>query len=171
MSVRSYAQYMEEAYLIFELYNYQHSLKKQYAGTRKFFVADNGMRNAVSLRFSGDWGRMLENLVFIELKRRGHAVYFWREEEECDFLIEMKGRLVEAIQCSCTIGENNREREIAGLTAAMDHWDIDAGMIITYNQEGELETSGGRKVHLIPAWKWLIGNMPSSMQPSKTAPL
>ena len=39
MSVRSYVQYMEEAYLIFELCNYSQSLKKQYAGTKKFYVA------------------------------------------------------------------------------------------------------------------------------------
>lgn len=165
MSVRSYAHYMEEAYLLFEMFNYQHSLKKQYAGTRKFFVVDNGMRNAVSFRFSGDWGRMLENLVFIELKRRGLSVYFWREDGECDFLVEKKGRIMEAIQCSCTIGEKNREREISGLLAAMDRWKIDSGMMITYTHEEELDLPGGRKVRLIPAWKWLTGNMPPSIQP------
>lgn len=160
MSARSYARYMEEAYLVFELFNYQHSLKKQYAGTRKFFVADNGMRNAVSLRFSGDWGRMLENLVFIELKRRGYSVYFWRDDRECDFLIEEKGRLTQAVQCSCTIDENNREREVAGLIAAMDQWNIESGTIITYNQEGELDAPGQRTLRLVPAWKWLIKDMP-----------
>lgn len=155
MSVRSYVRYMEEAYLVFELYNYNRSLKKQYAGTKKFYVADNGMRNAVSLRFSGDWGRMLENLVFLELKRRGSVLYFWREKEECDFILEEKGRLVEAIQCSCEIGEENRRREISGLVAAMDRWEIGSGTILTYNQEGELQAGKGRRVRLVPAWKWL----------------
>jgi len=156
MSVRSYVQYMEEAYLIFKLCNYSRSLKKQYAGTKKFYVADNGMRNAVSLRFSGDWGRMLENLVFLELKRRGRSCYFWKEKEECDFLIEEKGQLVAAIQCSCKVSEENRKREISGLVAAMDRWEIESGSIITYTQEGEIQVPGSRTVHLIPAWKWLI---------------
>jgi len=139
MSARSFARYLEEAYLVFELYNYQYSLKKQYTGTRKFFVIDNGMRNAVSLRFSGDRGRMLEDLVFIELKRRGNPVYFWREDRECDFLVEKGGRPAEAIQCSCTISGSSREREIAGVVAAMDRFGIDEGTIITYDQEGEVE--------------------------------
>lgn len=160
MSVRSYVQYMEEAYLIFELCNYSQSLKKQYAGTKKFYVADNGMRNAVSLRFSGDWGRMLENLVFLELKRRGISCYFWREKEECDFLLENKGQLVAAIQCSCKVSEENRKREISGLVAAMDRWSIDSGTIITYNQEEEIRIQGSRAVQLVPAWKWLIADIP-----------
>ena len=156
MSARSYVQYLEEAYLVFEMLNYNRSLKKQYAGTKKFYVIDNGMRNAVSYRFSGDWGRMLENLVFIELKRRGKIHYFWREKEECDFVIEEKGHLITAIQCACRIGETNQEREVLGLLAAMNQWNIDEGILITYNQEGELPTGGTRKVNMVPAWKWLI---------------
>ncbi|MFA5296293.1 MAG: ATP-binding protein [Methanoregulaceae archaeon] len=160
MSVRSYVQYLGEAYLVFELFNYSPSLKKQYAGTKKFYVADNGIRNAVSLRFSGDWRRMLENLVFLELRRRGEVCYFWREKLECDFLIEKKGRLVAALQCSCTIGEENRKRELSGLSAAMDRWDIGTGTIITYNQEGEVQLPEGRTANLVPAWKWLTGTDP-----------
>ena len=165
MSVRSYVQYLEEACLVFELYQYSPSRKKQYAGPKKFYVADNGMRNAVSLRFSGDWGRMLENLVFLELKRRGEVCYFWRDKEECDFLIEEKGQIRAALQCSCTIGDENRRRELAGLTAAMDRWSIESGTIITYNQEGELQIPGDRNVRLIPAWKWLTGTIPLLPEP------
>lgn len=168
MSVRSYARYMEEAYLLFELFNYRHSLKEQYAGTRKFFVVDNGMRNVVSFRFSGDRGRMLENLVFIELKRRGHPVFFWREKRECDFLIEKEGRIAEAIQCTWTLDEENREREIQGLIEAMERFGAGRGMIITYNEEGVLEGPGGRPVRIVPAWKWLIGDPFSS--PSLPSP-
>jgi len=43
MSSRSYAPYMEETNLVFELFNYQHSLEKQYAGTKRFLVADKGI--------------------------------------------------------------------------------------------------------------------------------
>jgi hypothetical protein len=62
------------------------------------------------------------------------------------------------------IDEKNREREISGLLAAMDRWKIDSGMIITYNQDEELESSGSRIVRLIPAWKWLLENLPTSIQ-------
>ena len=57
-------------------------------------------------------------------------------------------------------GELNRRRELAGLTAAMDRWGIGRGAIITYNQEGELQIPGDRRVRLIPAWKWLTGTIP-----------
>ena len=156
MSVRSYIGFLEEAYLIFELFKYDFSLKKQYANPKKIYVIDNGMRNAVSFRFSGDNGRLLENLVFIELKRRHDSVYYYRRKHECDFVTEDKGMISYAIQVCFELNTTNREREVNGLLEAKNDLGIEQGMILTYNQDEKITTGEGLDIVVVPVWRWLL---------------
>jgi len=156
MSVRSYIGFLEESYLIFELFKYDFSLKKQYANPKKIYVIDNGMRNAVSFRFSGDSGRLLENLVFIELKRRNAGVYYYRKKHECDFITEYKGALSSAIQVCFELNAANREREVNGILEAMKELGIKQGMILTYNQEEKIPVDKGSDIVVVPVWRWLL---------------
>ncbi|MCX6308922.1 MAG: ATP-binding protein, partial [Bacteroidia bacterium] len=73
-STKNYLSYMEEAFLLFQTPKYDYSLKKQYVSNKKIYCIDNGLSNRVAFRFSQDSGRLLENLVFIELLRRGFQV-------------------------------------------------------------------------------------------------
>jgi predicted AAA+ superfamily ATPase len=154
MSVRSHISFLEESYLLFELFKFDYSLKKQHVNNKKIYAIDNGMRNAVAFRFSGDSGRLLENLIFIELKRRGCQLYYHREKNECDFIIEEKNRPVEAIQV-CYNLKDSFDRELRGIESAFSLLPVKTGTIITYSEEDEEEISG-RKVKIIPAWKWLL---------------
>jgi predicted AAA+ superfamily ATPase len=156
MSVRSYIGFLEESYLIFELFKYDFSLKKQYANPKKIYVIDNGVRNAVSFRFSGDNGRLLENLVFIELKRRNAGVYYYRRKHECDFVTEDKGIPSSAIQVCFELNAANRERELNGLREAMKELGIRQGMILTYNQEEKIPAGEGPGIVVVPVWRWLL---------------
>ncbi len=70
-TVRNYIRNFSDADLIFECFSYNFSLKRQYHGPKKAYVIDSGMRNLLSLKFSEDRGRSLENQVYIELLRRG----------------------------------------------------------------------------------------------------
>ena len=92
VSVRDYVGFLEQAYLIFEIFRHDFSLKKQYVSDKKLYCIDTGLRNAVAFRFSDDKGRLLENLVLIELLRRNKSVYFFKNPKECDFVIEERGR-------------------------------------------------------------------------------
>lgn len=159
VSVRDYVGFLEEAYLIFEIFRYDPSLKKQHIHEKKLYCIDTGMRNAVAFRFSGDRGRSLENLVLIELLRRKKAVYFCKNPQECDFITEEKGKITEAIQVCFELTADNREREVAGLMSAMDTHGLASGTILTYNQE-ETITRGGAEITVLPAWRWLTGYQP-----------
>ncbi len=156
MSVRSYIGYLEESYLVFEVYKYDYSLKKQHISNKKLYVIDNGMRNAVSFRFSNDTGKMLENLVFIELKRRGYGVFFFRNRAKCDFVIEERGRITMAVQVCFELTDENREREIHDLTEAMRVLGVQNGLILTYNQKDVITTQDGVKITVQPVWQWLL---------------
>ena len=155
VSVRDYVGFLEEAYLIFECFRYDYSLKKQYVNEKKLYCIDTGMRNAVAFRFSDDKGRMLENLVYIELLRRGKSVYFFKNPRECDFIMEERGTVTGAIQVCFELDRENRGRELGGLTGAIGAHGLDGGIILTYNQE-ETIMNGDSAISVPPVWKWLI---------------
>ena len=155
-SVRDYLGFLREAYLVFEIFRYDYSLKKQHVNEKKCCAVDNGMRNAVAFRFSEDRGRLLENLVFIELSRRGESVYFFKDSGECDFIIEDRGKIISAVQVCFNLVLENRERELSGLVKTTQAFHLDEGVILTYNQE-ETILYEGVSIRIEPAWMWLLG--------------
>ena len=155
VSVRDYVGFLEEAFLVFELFKYDYSLKKQYVNNKKIYVIDNGMRNAVAFQFSDDRGRMLENCVFIELLRRNAPVYFFKNTGECDFVTEDHGKVTAAFQVCYDLSQKNRDRELEGLTSAMLTLGIKNGIILTYHQE-ETIAYKGFSLQVLPVWRWLL---------------
>ena len=155
VSVRDYVGFLEQAYLIIEVFRHDFSLKKQYVSDKKLYCIDTGLRNAVAFRFSDDRGRLLENLVLIELLRRNKSVYFFKNPKECDFITEERGTITGAIQVCYELTQENRDRELGGLMSAMQVHGLEEGLILTYLQE-ETITQDGSLIQLLPAWKWLI---------------
>lgn len=155
-SVKNYIEFMRESFLVFELYKYDYSLKKQFVSDKKIYVIDNGLRNAVAFYFSEDLGRMLENLVFMELKRRGKKLYYFKDKKECDFLIKEKSKIVEALQVSKDMQTGaNEDREFDGLIEAMKKFDLKKGTVLTeYNED--IIKRDGFKINIVPIWKWLL---------------
>ena len=155
-SVKNYVEFMQESFLIFELYKYDFSLKKQFVSDKKMYVIDNGLRNAVSFSFSEDFGRLLENLVFIELKRRGKEIYYFKGKKESDFLIKEKSKIIQVLQVSRDLQAGvNEERELAGLVEALKEFNLKEGTILTQYQEEVLKIDDFT-IKVIPVWKWLI---------------
>jgi uncharacterized protein len=148
-SLYKYMEHGEDAYVVFTLHNFSESISNQ--GAKKSYCIDTGMSSLLSFTLSKDFGRLLENIVFLELKRRGKNIFFYRNKHECDFVIKEKEKIGEAIQVCYTLDEQNREREFEGLKGAMECFDLKKGTIITSDQE---ETIGNIKI--IPAWKWLL---------------
>ena len=155
VSVRDYVGFLEEAFLVFEIFKYDYSLKKQYVNDKKIYVIDNGMRNAVAFQFSDDRGRLLENCVFIDLLRRNAPVYFFKNTGECDFVTEDHGKVTAALQVCYELSQKNRDRELDGLTSAMLTLGIKNGIILTYHQE-ETIVHNGFSLHVLPVWQWLL---------------
>lgn len=155
-SVKNYIDFMREAYLLFELPKYDYSLKKQVSSGKKIYAVDNGLRNAVSFYFSEDEGRLLENLVFIELKRRGEEIFYFKGKNECDFIIRRGLKIAEAIQVSRELKRGiSEEREINGIMEAVKSFKLKTGTILTGHQEDTL-IKDGITLKLVPVWKWLI---------------
>lgn len=157
MSVRKHIGFMAEAYLVFELMKYNYSLKKQFISDKKIFVIDNGLRNEIAFSVSEDKGRLLENQVFIELKRRGREIYYFKNKKECDFLVKDKNRITSAMQVTASLGNENQERETGGLLEALKAFHLKNGLILTINQEKTIKQNG-KVIEIKPLWKWLLNN-------------
>lgn len=154
-SVKNYIEFIQESFLVFELYKYDYSLKKQYVSNKKIYIIDNGIRNVIAFSFSADSGKLLENLVFLELKRRGQEIYYFKDKKECDFAIQEKNRIKTVIQVTDNLNDGDRDRELSGLLAAMEKFKLEGGLILTKNQE-EIIKKKNLIINVIPVWKWLL---------------
>ena len=150
-TVISYISYFEETYLLFTIPRFSYSYKKQLVNPKKTYVIDVGLARANSVSFSEDNGRILENIVFLKLRRKHKDIYYFKENNECDFLIKEKGKIIRAVQVCYELNEENKNRELNGLKEAMEEFELKKGTIITLNQKDRFG-----KIEVTPVWKWLI---------------
>lgn len=155
----TYFEYLKEALLLFEINEYHDSVMRQMAGSRKVYCVDNGFLTHVGFRISEDYGRYLENLVCVELLRKGQEVFFFQGRRGCDFLIREGIRVVTAIQVTRHLNDpETRRRELEGLYEAMELFGLDGGLILTEDDTEDIATTG-RLVRVRPVWRWLLGEV------------
>ena len=155
ITVKEYISYLQNSYLLFELQKFSYSLKEQFNSPKKIYTIDIVFNYLCGLNFSTNKGKILENVVFNELKRRNNNIYYHSNKNECDFIVNKETSKYKAIQVCYNINPENRDREINGLLEAMDKLKIKQGIIITYEQKEEIEING-KKIEIIPSYKWLI---------------
>jgi predicted AAA+ superfamily ATPase len=155
-SVMEFMNYLMDAYLIFLLPRYATSLKAQAKNPRKVYGIDQGLVNFSSVSGSPDQGRLLENTVYLSLRRSQKEIWYFKEKKECDFICRQKKNKYSAIQVTWQVGLQNEKREIEGLLEAMYHLNLTEGTIITFDQEDKF-VKDGKTIKLIPAWKWMSG--------------
>ena len=152
-TLSSYLDFLKDAYIIFTLPRFSYSLKSRQINPKKVYAIDNGFIRANSIGFSDDYGRLLENHVFLELRKRYREIFYFRENGECDFLVKEKTKITKAIQVCYEVNTHNKEREINGLLEAMESFGLDKGYILTFNQKDEI-ILGDRTISIIPARKF-----------------
>jgi len=156
-SIERFSNYLSIARFLFFTSKFSFSMKEQILAVKKIYCIDVGLRNAISFRFSEDFGRLAENIVFLELFRRGNNIFYWRDyqQKEVDFIVNGK-KLKNLIQVCWDIeNEKVRNRETSSLIRAMKGFKFRNGLIITEDFEGE-EKIGNKKIIYKPLWKWLL---------------
>ena len=155
-TISNYVAFLQDSYLVFMVNKYDVSLKKQIQNAKKAYLIDSGLLRMLAFHHTEDNGRLLENLVFLELKRREKEIYSHNQKKECDFVIKEKSKIVEAIQVSWSIeNESTYDREVAGLLDAVNTYSLTEGLILTESMERELEVDGV-KIRIKPVWKWML---------------
>jgi len=152
----SFVSFFEDSYLLFTVPKFGYSLKKQIMNPKKVYSIDNGFSSANSASFSEDRGRLLENAVFLHLRRKNREIFYFKEKNECDFVVKERNRISSAFQVCYELSEDNKHREINGLTEALNEFDLSEGLILTFDQD-DVFNIGDKKIIAMPAWKWMSG--------------
>ena len=154
-TVERFSAFLSETYLLFFIKKFSYSLKEQEVNPRKVYAVDLGLRNIVAFKITKDMGKLFENAVFFELLRKGKEIYYYKKNRECDFIIKENDKISMAIQVCVELTEENKKREYEGLVEAMDQYNLKEGFIINEKEE-QIEKIKGKKIHIIPLWKWLL---------------
>lgn len=159
-TLQRYVLFLEGSYFFHQLFVISPKIKQQLQTSRKIYFIDNGFINALSLRFSRNFGRLYENIVFLELKRRflGRGdILYWKniQGKEVDFVIKEDFHVKHLIQVCYDLEESVRKREISALLSAGKELRCKDLIVITRDYERE-ERIRGKRIKFVPLWKWLL---------------
>ena len=148
-------------FMFLRIPNYSRSLQKIESSQPKYYCIDNGLRDAVLLPQSDDDGKKLENTVFLQLYRERTPVdkiFYYQGNGECDFVVQRGVDIESLIQVTWTLNdEETRSREINGLVEAAEATGCRKLFIITADTSEDISLDNGMIIHVIPAWRWLLG--------------
>jgi len=156
-SLYEYLDHLADAYLFYRVPIHSRSEKSRMPA--KIYTIDTGLLNAMSFRNSSNYGALLENLVFMQLRRHGYMIEYVSTKEgyETDFFARhpiKKG--IKLIQvCWDMSDEKTFQRELRGLQTAMKALSITSGTIVTYDDEARLDNN----ITVVPVWKWLLQHL------------
>ena len=157
-SVQRFSKYFSIARLFFFVPKFSFSLKQQILNPKKVYTIDVGLKNIVSFRFSKDKGRIMENIVFLELFKRKYQIFYWKsiEQKEVDFVVKKDLKIKQLIQVCLNLEElQTKKREIEALLSASKKLKCNNLLVITFDYEAE-EKIKEKKINFIPLWKWLL---------------
>lgn len=157
-TLHEYLAHLEDAYLVQGVTIASPSLRRQQSNPRKFYPIDPGLALAFHHGPSPDRGRLLETLVFLELRRRGLEITYYRSKQgfEVDFAARDHQGEHYLIQVSESLAEpSTRQRELRALEAAMTESGHARGLIVTFDEEEQVASAAG-EIEIIPAWRWLL---------------
>ena len=162
-TIKNYLEYIQQTYLISQLFRYAPSVKKQMMSPKKIYFVDNAIIKRIGFNATENNGVFLENLVFIELKRRGWDVYYYADKKECDFIVRKGLHISDAYQVTLKMDSpQTREREIAGVREAMQAYSLSKGYILTFEGKETINFDDGTIVEVIPVWEWILQYKPLS---------
>ncbi len=156
-TVGEYTNHMEDAFLVFSISRYHTNLKIQSRDPKKIYVIDTGLRNVIARSISEDLGKLAENIVFIELKRQNKEIYYYKDEQEVDFIITDNFKPKEAIQVSYSDlnDSSTYKREINALLSCLKNLNLKEGLILTKNRE-EFIKLDNKIIRMIPLYLWMM---------------
>jgi len=163
-TLEKYIKYLEEAYLIFSLERFSYKEKEKINAPRKVYSVDTGMMDALSSKLSLESGRLIENCVFIQLRRKykenKNLFYYQTNGYEVDFVIKEGLKVKQLIQVCYDINDyNTKQRELRALIKASKELKCRNLLVITWDYESmeNFKWRGlERKIKFVPLWKWLL---------------
>lgn len=162
VTLENYLGYLTEAYLIFPLRRHSTKAGMRLRSSKKTYVVDNGFVTAKAVQHSPNTGKLMENLVFTELVKKGNQpgrelfYYKTRNDREIDFVLKSGYQVVELIQvCYDMTAPDVEQREVKALVEAGKELDVTKLSVLTWNEKRVVEKDG-MTIHFKPLWEWLL---------------
>ena len=155
-TVINYVDYLENSWLFFVVNKYAYSVKEQQIAAKKIYGIDTGLIQSVGFSFSQNKGKLMENMVFLQLRRKYLDVYYYKttEDYEVDFFLPSGGSLIQVAQHFDL--EETRERELRALVnAAKEQKRTKKLVIVTESEKSELGREG-LQIQVVPLYEWLL---------------
>jgi len=150
-----YMNYCNAVFLTQSINKFDYSEIKQSKSDKKAYAIDNGLLSAIDYSVSDNHGKLMENMVAMELIKNKQQVYYYKDKYECDFIIQHQTRLT-PIQVAYSIANSDtRKREIRGLLYACKSLEVSVGTIITFEEEEEF-INEGITIAVIPFYKYFL---------------
>ena len=153
-TVYDYVENLEDTMFFFFLKKFSKKVHIRESWPKKIYICDTGLAKVA--RFNEDMGKLMENVVFLQLLREKNKqplqeIYYYKlPDAEVDFVVK-ETRIRQLIQVSYDINES-KEREIRSLLKASEDLKCRNLLIITWDYEGE-----EKGIKFLPLWKWLLG--------------
>ena len=160
-TVKNYIHFLENAYLIFTVEKYSFSMNDQTISQKKIYSIDTGFMEVMGFRFSKNVGKYLENIVYLDLRRRNSGscqIYYYRNKNgsEVDFCLREGRKVILLLQVSENINsDNTRKREIQALASAMEELHLSEGWIVTLDRT-ETITVDSKTIYCCAIVEWLL---------------
>lgn len=162
ITLEKYVGYLTEAYLIFPLIRHSAKAGIRLRSSKKTYVVDNGFVTAKAVQYSPNTGKLMENLVFIELVKRdnqpGHELFYYktRNDREIDFVLKKGYQVTELIQvCYDMTDPDVEQREVKALVEAGKELNVSKLTVLTWNEKRILEKDN-LTIQFKPLWEWLL---------------
>jgi predicted AAA+ superfamily ATPase len=157
-TLHEYLEFLADAYLVFPITVHTRSARARMVNPRKVYAVDTGLAQAYIRSVQPDWGHLLENFVFLELRRRGGLLEYYRTSSgrEVDFFVTTLEGHTSLVQVALDItGVETRKREVESLSEAMEECGLREALLITLDQQDKLKTHEGY-INVLPAWLWAL---------------
>lgn len=162
-TVQRYLEYLATSYFLHPVSVFSWTIKDELQYPRKAYIVDNGFITTLSTKFGGNLGRLYENLVCIELKRREKGeIFYWKDQQkkEVDFVVKDEDGVRQLIQVCYDVQDAEvYKRETRALIAAQKKLRCDNLMIINNDIDRKEEIMYRRdhyKITFISLARWLL---------------
>jgi len=146
-TVETYLSALTDSYILYRVGRYDVRGKEYLKAGHKYYLADVGLRFYLLGSASSDAGRILENVVFLELLRRGWEVSIGKiDDKEIDFVVQ-KGGVREYYQVALTVRDNaTLERELRSLRAVKDNY---PKFLLTMDDDPPSDNDGIQRINVL----------------------
>ncbi len=158
-TIEKYFEYLQNAFLIYSVPKFDWSLRKQMVSPKKIYSIDTGLSKRISFEVGRKKGDLLENTVFLELKRRYEDIYYYKTKEsyEVDFLIKKQEKIEKLIQVSLNLNdEKTKKREIRALLKAKKELNCDCELMVLTLDGSEILNIDNEKIEVLNVTQWML---------------